>query len=239
MDLLFLQNSAEPRRREVASWFLSSGIKPKVCIAFKSKLSIVGVMTQFKRPNILVSACTTKLESLEAIEKYQPGILICGDQLEEGDGFSLIVEAKKLVPTLKTCIVLDSIDSNVKLALQAKANAILHQLDIGDQSSPFRQALLSIFTDHFYLGPTAKNILKALDGITVPKQLEDILTIREQSVLGGIIQGKTNQQISLELELSAHTINSYVKDIRRKAGVKSKTELVGLAMKQLVSRFNR
>lgn len=195
-------------------------------------------MAQFKRPNILLSACTTKFESLEAIEKYQPGMLICGDKLEEGDGFSLIVEAKKLVPTLKTCIILDSIDSNVKLALQTKANAILHELDIGDQSSPFRQALLSIFTDHFYLGPTAKRLVKTFDGIIVPKRLEDILTNREQTVLNGIIEGKTNEQIGIELELSYHTVSSYIKDIRRKTGVKSKAELVGLAMKQLVSRFN-
>jgi DNA-binding NarL/FixJ family response regulator len=238
MDLLFLRDSAEPRRREVATWFLSSGIKPKVCIAFNSKLSLVAIMSQFKRPNILVSACTTELESLEAVEKYQPGLLICSDQLEEGDGLSLIVKAKKLVPTLKTCIVLDSIDSNVKLALQTKANAIVHEIDIGEPNFPLRQAFISICTGHFYLGPTAKNIVKALDGITVPRRLEDILTNREQSVLNGIIEGKTNEQISVELELSNHTINSYVKDIRRKAGVKSKTELVGLAMKQLVSRFN-
>jgi len=238
MDLLFLRDSAEPRRREVASWFLSSGIKPKVCIAFNSKLSLVAIMSQFKRPNILVSACTTELESLEAVEKYQPGLLICSDQLEEGDGFSLIVKAKKLTPTLRTCILLNSIDSNLKQALQTKANAIVHEIDIGEPNFPLRQAFISICTGHFYLGPTAKRLAKTFDGITVPKRLEDILTNREQSVLNGIIEGKTNEQISIELELSYHTVSSYIKDIRRKAGVKSKTELVGLAMKQLVSRIN-
>ena len=239
MDLLLLRDSAEPRRREAASWFLSSGIKPTITIAFRSKLSLIGIMSQFKRPNILKSACTTELESLEAVEKHQPGLLICSDQLEEGDGFSLIVKAKELVPTLRTCIVLSSIDSSLKLALQTKANAIVHELDIGEQNSPFRQAFLSIYTDHFYLGPTAKRVAKTFDKLTIPKRLEDILTSREQSVLNGIIEGKTNEQISIELELSYHTVNSYIKIIRRKAGVKSKTELVGLAMKQLVSRFNR
>ena len=57
-------------------------------------------------------------------------------------------------------------------------------------------------------------------------------------MLNGIIEGKTNEQIGIELELSYHTVSSYIKDIRRKTGVKSKAELVGLAMKQLVSRFN-
>lgn len=94
MNLLFLQELSEPRRREVASWFLSSGIKPKVCIAFRSKLSLSGIISQFKRPNILVSACTTEIESLEAVEKHQPGLLICSDQLEDGDGLNLIVKAK-------------------------------------------------------------------------------------------------------------------------------------------------
>ncbi len=238
MDLLFLRDTAEARRREAASWFLSSGIKPKVCIASNSKLSLYGVMKEFKRPNILVSACTTELESLEAIEKYQPGLLICSDQLEKGDGFSLIVKAKKLVPTLKTYLVLNSIDSNLKQALQTKANAIVHEIDIGTPNFPLRQALLSICTEHFYLGPTAKRLVKTLDGITVPKRLEDILTNREQSVLNGIVGGKTNKQISIELEISYHTVNSYIKEIRRKAGVKSKTELVGLAMKQLIRSLN-
>ena len=86
--------------------------------------------------------CTTELESLEAVEKHQPGLLICSDQLEEGDGFSLVVKAKELCPTLRTCIVLSSIDSSLKLALQTKANAIVHELDIGEQNSPFRQAFL-------------------------------------------------------------------------------------------------
>ena len=79
MDLLFLRDSAEPRRREGASWFLSSGIKPTTTIGFRSKLSLIGIMSQFKRPNILKSACTTELESLEAVEKHQPGLLICSD----------------------------------------------------------------------------------------------------------------------------------------------------------------
>ena len=102
-----------------------------------------------------------------------------------------------------------------------------------------RQAFISICTGHFYIGPTAKRLAKTFDGITVPKRLEDILTNREQSVLDWIIEGKTNEQISVELELSYHTVNSYIKDIRRKTGVKSKAELVGLAMKQLVSRLNK
>ena len=67
MDLLFLQELSEPRRREAASWFLSSGIKPKVCIAFRSKLSLSGIISQFKRPNILVSACTTELRSCRKV----------------------------------------------------------------------------------------------------------------------------------------------------------------------------
>jgi DNA-binding CsgD family transcriptional regulator len=58
-------------------------------------------------------------------------------------------------------------------------------------------------------------------------------------VFNAILEGKTNEQISTELGLSYHTVGSYIKDIRRKTGVKSKTELVGLAMKQLVSKFNR
>ena len=66
--------------------------------------------------------------------------------------------------------------------------------------------------------------------------MEDLLTKREQSVLDQVISGKGDRQISEELGLSYETVRSYVKEIRRKLGVKTKVELVAMAMQQLVGR---
>jgi DNA-binding CsgD family transcriptional regulator len=66
--------------------------------------------------------------------------------------------------------------------------------------------------------------------------MEDLLTKREQSVLDQVINGKGDRQISEELGLSYETVRSYVKEIRRKLGVKTKVELVAMAMQQLVGR---
>jgi len=238
VELLFLRDEAEPRRREVAHWFLSSGIRLKFCLAFGSKLALVGAMSQFKRPKVIVSASTTEAEALEAIEKHQAGVLICSDQLESGDGFSLIKRSKALVPDLRTFMFLSSIDSDLQQALSLKPHGIIHEQDIGSDDFPIRRAFMSLATDRFYLGPTAKKLLKSSGETKIPLRMEDLLTKREQSVLDQVISGKGDRQISEELGLSYETVRSYVKEVRRKLGVKTKVELVAMAMKQLAGRLD-
>ncbi|NBQ22331.1 MAG: DNA-binding response regulator, partial [Synechococcaceae bacterium WB6_3B_236] len=222
MELLSLRDAAEPRRREVAQWFLSSGIRPKFCLAFGSRLALIGAMGQFKRPKLLVSASTTEAVALAAVVQHQAGVLVCSDQLESGDGFSLIKRSRELVPDLRTFIFLASPDSDLQRALSLKPGGICHEQDLGTDDFPVRRGFLSLATDRFYLGPTAKQILASRGETKIPLRMEDLLTKREQSVLDQVISGKGDRQISEELGLSYETVRSYVKEIRRKLGVKTK-----------------
>jgi DNA-binding NarL/FixJ family response regulator len=239
LELLFLQEQSEPRRREVAQWFLSGGIRPKFCLAFGSKLALIGAMGQFKRPKLLVSASTTEAEALEAVVQHRAGVLICSDQLEAGDGFSLLRRSREMVPDLRTFIFLSSPDSDLQRALSLNPGGICHEQDIGTDDFPIRRGFLSLATDRFYLGPTAKRMLESRGETKVPQRMEELLTKREQSVLDQVISGKGDRQISEELGLTYETVRSYVKEIRRKLGVKTKVELMALALKQLAgSRYS-
>jgi len=56
-------------------------------------------------------------------------------------------------------------------------------------------------------------------------------TKREADVIDGLLQGKTNIQISNQLNISENTVRSHVKNVYQKTGVNNRTELTYLMMK--------
>lgn len=66
------------------------------------------------------------------------------------------------------------------------------------------------------------------------------LTPREDEVLAGIIEGKSNRQIAQELVVSLSTVKYHVSNILSKTGAKNRTEAVATVMQRHhpVSPFN-
>jgi DNA-binding NarL/FixJ family response regulator len=60
----------------------------------------------------------------------------------------------------------------------------------------------------------------------------DILTRREEEVVGMIAQGHTNRQIAQELFLSERTIENHVSKVLRKLELASRTEIAAWATQQ-------
>ncbi|AZQ32390.1 response regulator transcription factor [Streptomyces cyaneochromogenes] len=58
------------------------------------------------------------------------------------------------------------------------------------------------------------------------------LSVRERQVLTGIAKGLTHDQIANRLRISRHTVDTYVKRVRRKLGLGNKAELTRAAVSQ-------
>ena len=52
------------------------------------------------------------------------------------------------------------------------------------------------------------------------------LTRREKEILSYLLDGKTNKEVSLILDISLNTVNNHVANIYEKSGVKNRVELV-------------
>ncbi|WP_300703765.1 response regulator transcription factor, partial [uncultured Brachyspira sp.] len=52
------------------------------------------------------------------------------------------------------------------------------------------------------------------------------LTKREREILSYLLDGKTNKEVSLILDISLNTVNNHVANIYEKSGVKNRVELV-------------
>lgn len=101
-----------------------------------------------------------------------------------------------------------------------------------DQSE-FRAAFQKILHNQNYYCQEIWNFM--LDGVEERTEFSEIkqqLTKREIEVVEKLIQGKTTQEISIELDLSPQTIQTHRKNSFKKLNVHSLAELLLLEMKQ-------
>jgi len=67
-----------------------------------------------------------------------------------------------------------------------------------------------------------------------PATHSDLLTPRERQVLQGIVDGLSDKEISLRLDLSTLTIRTHVKHVYRKMQVNSRTQLLSQHLRGLI-----
>jgi hypothetical protein len=224
----------EPNRRMAASWLLSSDLRLKFVFAIAPRLSLAFFCQLVKRPNLVVGAVSGEEAALGYIAEANPGMLICTDLLEQGDGFSLVRRARAKVADLRVVMVMQSSSPDVRQARALKIEGIFCNADIGRPGASGMQAVIAACMGRNYLSPEAERHLLAQGGADGEPILR--LTPREEEILELIIQGCSDRQIAEQLQLTYETARTYGKTVRRKLGVKSRMELVGRSMNLLLGR---
>ena len=91
---------------------LSSGMELSFVIAMKSHLGLLRIVRSFSDPSRVKGMASTEEEAYRRIRENIPGMLICSDQLAEGDGFSLCRRATQTVANLRILMVLTRADAD-------------------------------------------------------------------------------------------------------------------------------
>ena len=216
----------EPNRRMAISWLLSSDMRLKFVFAIAPRLSLVFFCGLVRQPG--------EEAAMAYIARDRPGMLICTDLLEEGNGYSLVRRARAEVRDLRVVMVMHSPTPDVRQARALKIEGIFCNTDIGQPSGAGVQAVIAAGMGKTYLSPEAERHLQLQGGDREDGSLR--LTPREEEILTLIIQGHSDRQIAKELQLTYETARTYGKTVRRKLGVKSRMELVGRAMHLVLGR---
>jgi DNA-binding NarL/FixJ family response regulator len=220
----------EPNRRMMSSWILSSGIRLSFVIAMKSRLGLMGITRSISVQSRIKGVASTEEEAFFRIRQSSPGLLICSDQLEQGDGFSLCRRAIQEVGDLKVLMVLSSEDSDVGSALDSGAMAVVCEEDFLTPEMEVMQSLLAAANNKHYVSSLARSRMKKPESIVESPQS---LTQREKEVLILMLKGATDRDISEHLLISVHTVKEYGKSIRRKYNVKSRLQLISALLGRL------
>jgi DNA-binding NarL/FixJ family response regulator len=98
------------------------------------------------------------------------------------------------------------------------------------RGSDIRQAIHDVMAGKRSLGPEVRQLLsEGSDAMTTPVEP---LTSRELEVLGLVVQGLRNIEISQRLCVSVKTVETHLTSLYGKLGVQSRAEAIALAQRQ-------
>jgi DNA-binding NarL/FixJ family response regulator len=213
----------EPVTRMMASWILSSGMRLKFVVAMKSHLAILAIVRSIVQRRCIKGVATTEEEAFLRVRQNRPGLLICSDQLAEGDGFSLCRRSLRAVPDLRVLMVLTGDGTEAASALKSGAMAVVCEEDFLQPELEVMQSLLAAANRKSYVSSRARARMQSPQSIV---ESSESLTPREKEILVLLLQGKSDVAIANALGISIHTVKDYGKSIRAKYNVKTRVQLI-------------
>ena len=114
-------------------------------------------------------------------------------------------------------------ENNLNIALQLKANAIVHEESLEDKNGALVKAIKKINFDQYFLDPKFQELIKenqlCIDSPLTKRQIEIIKLVRE---------GLTNQEIASILLISPNTVRDHLKEIMRRLNTNSRTGVINI-----------
>ena len=172
-------------------------------------------------PDMLLGAATCEADGLALVKAKQPDLLLCTDQLEDGQGTALVRQSKRLPAAPKVLIICDSPSPDaVKWVMASGCDGIFWSRSIDTES--FATAIRTVDRGGVYLDPQLARLWCRFTGNSGWAGQQ--LTSRELEVLRLVVQGCSNREISLELHLGINTVKTHLVQVFEKLGVRDRTQ---------------
>lgn len=204
-------------KRALVEGMLRSDLDLQCVVVSSNKLflSMMYGCTTYKRA--LVGLFTTGKEVLACLEDNKVGFLLSTIDLEDGSGDGLIAQARLLYPSLRCVLIADHHYYRRDDAVHWRSPVIISTLDIGDESEPWNQALMSAIANTTYRSPSIPDCRLNGDDNKVIK-----LTPRERQMLECYALGLTNAQAAERLSLSPQSTKTYSRNLLAKLNVSNR-----------------
>jgi DNA-binding NarL/FixJ family response regulator len=174
--------------------------------------------------------CYNEKQLLDTLVSGPVDLVIIDHQCPNYFSIQTVFNVRKKFPDQKMLII-SGINNNgdvLQVLEQGTQGYLTHECDEGE----IKHAIFSIAKgEKFFCNKVLdiilnKHLYAAEDENCAPTSL----TMRENEITGLIAQGYTNKQIAEQLFLSPHTIHSHRKNIMKKLGIKSTSELTVYAI---------
>src|SRR5690606_31316306 len=158
--------------------------------------------------------------------------------------FNYLLQLTSLNPKFKILIITSNICiSDIKLLFEIGVMGVIKNNTLSDQFVEFVKKILDgtkilskeyrdLIVEYFFHSVENANLVKdKCDNIETEMMLYDELTNREKEILGYICDGKNTREISENLYISLHTVETHRRKILTKLGVKNTASMVKVAIK--------
>ena len=206
----------------------------RIVVASADRVLISGLVHSLDGIGSLVGAASTEKETLACLRNTAADLLICSDQLERGNGPSLVAAAKAQQPSLRCLMLIQRpLLSTIHAAAKAQCEGLCSHERIGNGG--LLSVLRAMESDGSHMDHVIAGVANHDRGASGP--ISAVLSLREEDVLRGLCKGLSNQEIADQLHLSIETTKHCVTGLLRKLDAKSRTQAVLIAFQRnLVDR---
>jgi len=170
---------------------------------------------------VVIGEAESLTEAYKKIEELMPDVVLLDMQLQDGDGVAGCRAIKKISSTINV-IILTAFpdDSFIVEAIKAGADGyLLKTID----SDMIINAITNVYKGRSILDPLV--VEKIFNEVKKERVSDPRFPEQEIHILDLISVGKTNREISEQLNLAEKTVRNYVSKLMKKVNVNNRTEL--------------
>jgi DNA-binding NarL/FixJ family response regulator len=173
--------------------------------------------------------------AVEAAAKYQPDMILMDINMPIMDGIAATREIKRSSPQIKIIALTIYEDEEVVQMIKAGVSAYMLKDVAGHE---LIDTVRQVRGGGVVLHPrVAKHVIQeVVEGR--PPRSHIHLTRRELDVLGLLVQGKSNKDISVIMHISEKTVKNHLTSIFRKLAVRDRTQAVLYALRSQLFKGN-
>lgn len=182
------------------------------------------IISSFPDIHILADDIASGEELLQRLRSIQPDLIILDVSLPGRSGLEVLKQVKIMYPDIRVLVLsMYPEDQFAIRMLKAGASGYLHK-----DSAPevLVEALRTIYTGGEYLSPAITKLLYREMSAKNQELPHRNLSDREYEVFLAIGEGKPNNQIALQLSLSAKTISTYRARILNKMDMDNNSDII-------------
>ena len=170
-------------------------------------------------------------EALTQLPKDKPEVVLMDINLDGMSGIDCVQQLKPLLPESQF-IMLTVFEDTKKIFRAITAGASGYLL----KRMPPEELIKAIHEVHEggspMSAPIARSVIQMLRSMPQPGASTESLTDRQREVIDGLAAGKAYKQIADEMQMSIHTVRTYIRRIYEKLHVHSRTEAVAKYLRQ-------
>ncbi len=179
----------------------------------------------------IVAEGKSGIEALALTERWMPDLILMDIQMPGMDGLEATKKIKEKYPYVK--IVMLTVSDDIAHLFDALKKGAQGYLLKNLNPNAWHDYLRAIAVDEVPMTKElASRIMKEFSQFDKPRTGSSPLTSRESEILNLVAKGLSNRDISLQLDISEHTVKNHLKNILHKLHLENRVQLARYAYEQ-------
>jgi DNA-binding NarL/FixJ family response regulator len=179
----------------------------------------------------VVGQCATEAEAVSELSVTPADVVLLDYDLGNEQGYRLLVDLKVHHSEVKVLMVTAGMtDATTLQIMEAGASGVFLKHSDPDQ---LVAAIRRVADNEIWMDSGAvRSLVAARNALTGSMERSRPLSIRQSEVLRGILDGLGNKEIAWKLNASESSIKAVIQELFRKAGVRTRSQLVRIAIEK-------